>query len=1070
MATAIKSVETFPVGTVSLVRNEVSATDINGVVHALSNGDKVHFGDIIKTGNDSGVVISLDNGDRFDLGRNSQGVLDTDVVGHDPAMARAEALMEADAIAKALEQGVDPTQLMEATAAGGEPGAGDNEGSDSAQAPVVITRTGEVGDVTAGYDTIPQSRGFPEASYVIEDRDLLPEVSVTPLAQVGVSVETDEQPYDGYVPPEYQDHFDGRHAYVEANSAHVLEQTENPAVQGDEHQLVTFLFKLDAPYLEDVEITYQLREGTARQGMEADWHDGDIGLHTVTIPAGETEIAIPVYIHRDHLDEAGAESFYIDLLSAVNAEINPLASTASVTIYDDDTTPVAEDDANYVELGETIVTGNVLVNDTDEDGDALHGHLKVVVENGEPIVLVGPYGNLTIQENGEYVFELNELGMEKRDNLEPMDITFVNAYQVTDGYNTGNYADVQIDLDNGVGITGLTSGEVKVPDILVDEDGLVGAVSDTGQAGEVNAGGSSAVTGYFMLNAPDGIGNVTIDGNLVIEAGQLIMNQFVTGTLGSLFEITGFDRASGRVDYRYSLAEAEQHAGQGEDDMYEDLQVVLSDIDGDSTDADGVQGYETLRVQVVDDMPLIQSVENTAVSISVDSSDTGTIAALFGADGMAEENAVRLIATGQVMDSMGQSVTSDGQDLFWFADEAGGLYAASSQDAAHVLEMKVTEDGHSYTVTVKGQIDGVSSGDEPVESTISLPVSKEVVTTTTTYEQHEVNGEFDLSHLANRSYHADKGEYLGGYVDDGDGHALGFHFEGWVDPDHTVGNGETLVLEDVQKGQQGIGVNSNFIDNAYDYDKNGVDSAKNGDGDGEVLKLVFDKPVTSLDLYIDQLDEGEVGKYSIDEGETWRTFDGTSTGASSGSDEAFTVNDVDGGSFDSVWFAAMEGSDYSILGTHISATWIDTIEITETTTTIVNDTLSVGVIDDGGAVQVLDLQAVAEDGDGDISANAEFSTALTDDSSVQVSGSNVAGLDMAQGDRIDLSDIFDGQYSLDHLLNNGYLTVVEDTAARTATITVDPDGAGGFGPATFTLTDIHYSGDEFDSVTDALIL
>ena len=231
---------------------------------------------------------------------------------------------------------------------------------------------------------------------------------------------------------------------------------------------------------------------------------------------------------------------------------------------------------------------------------------------------------------------------------------------------------------------------------------------------------------------------------------------------------------------------------------------------------------------------------------------------------------------------------------------------------------------------------------------ISLPVSKEVTTTTTTYEQREVNGEFDLSSLANRSYHADKGEYLGGYVDDGEGHALGFHFEGWVDPDKTVDNGDALVLEAVQKGRQGIGVNSNFIDNAYDYDKNGVDSDRNGDGDGEVLKVIFDKPVTSLDLYIDQLDEGEVGKYSLDEGLTWRTFDGTSTGASSGSDEAFTVTDAEGASFGSVWFTAMEGSDYSILATHISATWIDTIEITETTTTTVHDTLMVSVIDDGG--------------------------------------------------------------------------------------------------------------------------
>ena len=100
MAAALKNTEIYPVvGKVNFATNNVTATDSTGVVHTLSKGTQVHYGDIIKTGNNAVVVISLDNGERFDLGRNSEALLDFDVLGHDSARARAEAVMEAAAAA-----------------------------------------------------------------------------------------------------------------------------------------------------------------------------------------------------------------------------------------------------------------------------------------------------------------------------------------------------------------------------------------------------------------------------------------------------------------------------------------------------------------------------------------------------------------------------------------------------------------------------------------------------------------------------------------------------------------------------------------------------------------------------------------------------------------------------------------------------------------------------------------------------------------------------------------------------------------------------------------------------------
>ena len=118
------------------------------------------------------------------------------------------------------------------------------------------------------------------------------------------------------------------------------------------------------------------------------------------------------------------------------------SDSGTVTIFNDDTAPVAFDDAASIQEG-TTVSGNVLPNDTDADGDAAKGYLSVILPEGQSqIALSHEYGVLTIAEDGSYTFTLNDAGIAARtalDEGETLPLTFADAYQVTDGVNRNNF-------------------------------------------------------------------------------------------------------------------------------------------------------------------------------------------------------------------------------------------------------------------------------------------------------------------------------------------------------------------------------------------------------------------------------------------------------------------------------------------------------------------------------------------------------------------------------------------------------------------------------------------------------
>lgn len=96
---------------------------------------------------------------------------------------------------------------------------------------------------------------------------------------------------------------------------------------------IGFTVSLQQPALNDVTVTLNLTEGTAKAGIDYTVP----GTLVVTIPAGQTSALFSVPIIDDALDET-TEAFSVTIASAVNAKIG--SATATGTINDDDAPPV----------------------------------------------------------------------------------------------------------------------------------------------------------------------------------------------------------------------------------------------------------------------------------------------------------------------------------------------------------------------------------------------------------------------------------------------------------------------------------------------------------------------------------------------------------------------------------------------------------------------------------------------------------------------------------------------------------------------------------------------------------
>lgn len=135
-------------GVIKAIIGQVYVVDANGAQRQVHEGDRVYSGEEIVTGASGAVSISLPDGKTLDIGRNSHWGEHGLQASHNPESSAQDIA----AAQKAIADGADPTQVLEATAAGNEAPV-TLEGGGGGHTLVQLELTGQVVDPTAGFNT-----------------------------------------------------------------------------------------------------------------------------------------------------------------------------------------------------------------------------------------------------------------------------------------------------------------------------------------------------------------------------------------------------------------------------------------------------------------------------------------------------------------------------------------------------------------------------------------------------------------------------------------------------------------------------------------------------------------------------------------------------------------------------------------------------------------------------------------------------------------------------------------------------------------------------------------------------
>jgi VCBS repeat-containing protein len=468
--------ESATIGTVTAIVGEVKATGTDGVVRILTAGDTVATGEVIETSANGAVHIQLANGRALECGPRFSGTLNPGLLDLasgtrialdgsiiNPAVAVAPAPGDKPAITStsqdiaalqaAIAGGADPSRIAQASAAGGAaPGAGGADGGGGT--PLLIEQANSQGQVTSGIDgSGGKPLGFPDLT-TTELATVQPEgPPLTPPPPPVISVDITGirlvPPPDGDpdTPPE-----------TVTVSGNIVSLVEGTSPGADPGKILNFVLVLDKASDVDVVVTYTI----TALGEQNDIDLVDLLGGTVTVPAGVTQILVPIKISQDHNVEID-DSFELVITSATNATINPNASTAILNIINDDEPPLAQDDAYTVNEGEngTTLLSSVLTRtesgETVDDSGADAGEILTVTSTGTITTTQG--GQVQMNADGTFYYFAPNAEFNGTDSF---------TYTMTDGFNGESEAVVTI-----------TVGPVNdPPEILVGDGADRGAVTE----------------------------------------------------------------------------------------------------------------------------------------------------------------------------------------------------------------------------------------------------------------------------------------------------------------------------------------------------------------------------------------------------------------------------------------------------------------------------------------------------------------------------------------------------------------------------------------------------------------
>jgi VCBS repeat-containing protein len=297
-----------------------------------------------------------------------------------------------------------------------------------------------------------------------------------------------------------------------------------------------------------------------------------------------------------------------DTFAVVITDTDGSSATTSVVVDVTDDVPTAIADVNAIAAGAYgPVTGNVETNDIQgADGASVLGakaagseSFTAVAAGSAGSVIHGQYGDLTIHQDGSYSYA--------RAAGTPGGVSDVFNYQLTDKDGDTSATTLTINIGDSTPTVTVTPGQP------VDDAGH-SVVNEAGLAGGSHAGnGSASVSGTVGYTPGDGPDTVTIGGVTVVDHGVVQTTGQIVGHNGYLV-INGVDTNADTISYTYTLTNplSGPGAGTNNEGPGDTFAVAVTDLDGSHANASVV-------VDVIDDVPSIQTVAVTT-ALTVDES------------------------------------------------------------------------------------------------------------------------------------------------------------------------------------------------------------------------------------------------------------------------------------------------------------------------------------------------------------------------------------------------------------------------------------------------------------------
>uniref|UniRef100_UPI0015BC6C65 retention module-containing protein n=1 Tax=Thiomicrorhabdus cannonii TaxID=2748011 RepID=UPI0015BC6C65 len=350
-------------GKINAVTGVVQAINpATGAVRIVMKGDQVYEGEMIVTSAGAGVTIDLPNGETLTLGRETQMLLDNDVIATASVDAETEAATDVAALQQAILEG--NIEDLEATAAG-EAGA---TGSSLAGPLDGVERLGSTGDVTSGFGTTTSTTDFTTRSFLLAEG-----------AEITSTAPEKEKPVPGEEP----------------SPAPVLVTSVSSDTQAEGNTL-THTVTLSGESVNAETFSFSIADNTTEAGDWANltFSDGVVnnGDGTITVPAGVTSFTITTAAQTD-ADVEGNEFYDISVGGIAATGTITDASTITVSSVTSDTQAEGNTLTHTVTLSGESVNAETfsfsIADNTTEAGDwANLTFSDGVVNNGDGTITV----------------------------------------------------------------------------------------------------------------------------------------------------------------------------------------------------------------------------------------------------------------------------------------------------------------------------------------------------------------------------------------------------------------------------------------------------------------------------------------------------------------------------------------------------------------------------------------------------------------------------------------------------------------------------------------------------------